>query len=257
MSASCRNAGGPRAGKVRAPCHPGVTYSPYRERPVAHPAKRRQSVPSASVSVANESASAPVGSVADPIETVTLDIQANRAARKYSRREQALRVAWTLGRWLLHWSPHPFHAWRRWVLRMFGARIGPHARVAASAYIYMPWNVEIGAWAAVGPDVLIYSLGRVRIGNRATLSYRSHVCAGTHDFSDPTMPLLKPGVTIADDAWVGTESFIGPGVTVGSGAIVAARAVVVKDVAPLDMVGGHPARVIGQRPRMKKAAPEA
>jgi putative colanic acid biosynthesis acetyltransferase WcaF len=194
--------------------------------------------------------------VAGSLESLTLDIKANRAARKYSRREQALRIAWAFGRWLVHLSPHPFYAWRRWVLRLFGAKIGPHVRVAASTYIYMPWNVEIGAWAAIGPEVFVYSLGRVRIAERATVSYRSHVCAGTHDFTDPAMPLLKPSVTIANDAWVGTEAFIGPGVTVGSGAIVAARAVVVKDVAPLDMVGGHPARVIGQRPRMKKAATE-
>ena len=199
----------------------------------------------------------PTPCAAGETETLQLDIAANRAARKYPPREQALRVAWTFGRWLVHLSPHPFYGWRRWVLRLFGAKIGRHARVAASTYVYMPWNVEIGAWAAIGPDVFIYSLGRVRIGDRATISYRSHVCAGTHDFSDPAMPLLKPSVTIAEDAWVGTEAFIGPGVTVGGGAIVAARAVVVKDVAPFEMVGGHPARVIGQRPRLKKPTLEA
>jgi putative colanic acid biosynthesis acetyltransferase WcaF len=112
----------------------------------------------------------------------------------------------------------------------------------------MPWNVEIEEWAAIGPDVFIYSLGKVRIGKRATVSYRSHVCAGSHDFTDPTIPLIKPPVVVEDDAWIGTEAFIGPGITVGTAAIVAARAVVVKDVDPLTMVGGHPARVIGERP---------
>ena len=185
-------------------------------------------------------------------ETLPLDIEANRAARKYSRREQAMRVAWAFGRWLILLSPHPFYGWRRMILRMFGASVGREVRVAASTLIYMPWNVEIGEWAAIGPDVFIYSLGRVRIGRRATVSYRTHVCAGTHDFTDPSLPLLKPSVTIADDAWVGTDAFIGPGVTVGSGAIVAAKAVVVKDVEPLTVVGGHPARVIGQRPVLKQ-----
>jgi putative colanic acid biosynthesis acetyltransferase WcaF len=181
-----------------------------------------------------------------------LDIAANRAARKYSRREQAMRVAWAFGRWLVHLSPHPCYGWRRLVLRLFGAKVGHQARIAASTYIYMPWNFELGEWAAVGPDVFVYSLGKVRIGARATVSYRSHVCAGTHDFTDPTIPLLKPGVTVDDDAWVGTDAFIGPGITVGSGAIVAARAVVVKDVAPMTIVGGHPAHVIGQRPAMRR-----
>ena len=80
-----------------------------------------------------------------------------------------------------------------------------------------------------------------------TLSYRSHVCAGTHDLNAPDLPLLKPPVTSEDGVWVGTEAFIGPGVTVGRGAVVGARAVIVKDVRPLDIVAGNPARVIGTR----------
>jgi putative colanic acid biosynthesis acetyltransferase WcaF len=186
------------------------------------------------------------------LDVPQLDVAANRAARKYSWREQALRMLWSFGRWLIILSPHPCHGWRRMVLRLFGARVGREARIHSSTVVYMPWNFELGDWAAVGPGVFIYSLGKVRIGRRATVSYRTHVCAGTHDFTDPTLPLLKPAVTIADDAWVGTEAFIGPGVKVGEGAIVAARAVVVKDVEPLTLVGGHPASKIGVHPGLKK-----
>ncbi|HEV2269401.1 MAG TPA: hypothetical protein VGR92_08085 [Steroidobacteraceae bacterium] len=199
--------------------------------------------------------STPSSSAGTPIEAIELDIVANRAARKYSRREQALRVAWEFGRWLLRLSPHPCHGWRRVVLRMFGAKVGVHARIAASAQIVMPWNLEVGDWAAIGPNVYVYSLGKVRIGRRATVSYRCHLCAGTHDFTDPAIPLLKPPVTIGDDAWVGTEAFIGPGVTVGAGAMVGARAVVIKDVEPLTVVAGHPAVVIGRRPPLRRRDP--
>jgi putative colanic acid biosynthesis acetyltransferase WcaF len=189
---------------------------------------------------------------ANNLEALPLDVKANRAARKYSRHEQALRMLWAFGRWLMVLSPHPCYAWRRWVLRLFGARVGREARVHSTTVVYMPWNVELGDESAIGQEVFIYSLGRVSIGARATVSYRTHVCAGTHDFTDPTLPLLKPAVTIAEDAWVGTEAFIGPGVTVGRGAIVAARAVVVKDVEPLTLVGGHPAREIGPHPGLKR-----
>lgn len=189
------------------------------------------------------------------IETTELDIAANRSARKYSRGEQSRRVAWECGRWLVRLSPHPCHGWRRVVLRLFGAKVGVQVRIAASARILMPWNLEIGEWSAIGPDVFVYNLGKVRIGRRATVSYRSHICAGSHDFTDPTIPLTKPPVTIEDDAWVGTDAFIGPGVTVGEGAMVGARAVVVKDVEPRTVVAGHPARVIGQRPVMRRRDP--
>jgi putative colanic acid biosynthesis acetyltransferase WcaF len=170
--------------------------------------------------------------------------RANRAARKYSSAEQLRRVAWGLGRWLIRLSPRPAFAWRRVVLRSFGARIGKHVNIYPSTDLYMPWNVEIGHWSALGENVFVYSLGKVRIGNNVTLSYRSHVCAGSHDLNDPARPLLKPPVTIEDGVWVGTEAFIGPGVTVGRGAVVGARAVVVKNVESLDVVVGNPARPI-------------
>jgi len=185
--------------------------------------------------------------MSDTPQTLKLDLAANKAARKYSRSEQVRRVLWFFGRPVFSLIPRPFIGCRRAFLRLFGAKIGPHANVHASAVLYMPWNVELGEWAAVGEGAFIYSLGKVRIGRNATLSYRSHVCAGTHDFNDPTLPLLKSSVTIEDNAWIGTEAFIGPGVTVGNGAIVGARAVVVKDVAPMHIVAGNPARTVGLR----------
>jgi putative colanic acid biosynthesis acetyltransferase WcaF len=176
-----------------------------------------------------------------------IDNAANQAARKYSRAEQARRILWSFGRWLIVLSPRPCFGWRRAVLRLFGAQVGAHVNIYPTAHLYMPWNVQIGDWSAIGEDVLIYSLGKVRIGRSVTLSYRSHVCAGSHDLNDPTLPLLKPPVCIEDAVWVGTEAFIGPGVTIGSGAVIGARSVVVKNVEPLDVVAGNPARTIGRR----------
>lgn len=183
-----------------------------------------------------------------------LDPAGNHAARKYAPTEQLRRVAWAFGVWLLRLSPRPMFGWRRLVLRAFGARVGAEARVYPSTDIRMPWNVELGDWCALGEHALVYSLGPVRIGRCATVSYRAHVCAGTHDFSDPQLALLKPPVVIEEGAWIGTEAFIGPGVTVGAGALVGARAVVVRDVAPLDVVAGNPARPVGRRPGAPAAA---
>jgi putative colanic acid biosynthesis acetyltransferase WcaF len=185
--------------------------------------------------------------MSDPTESLRLDLRANRAARKYTRSEQMRRVAWSLGRWLVRLSPRPCFAFRRVVLRLFGARVGAHVHVYPTTHLYMPWNVEIGDWSALGEDVLVYSLGKVRIGSHVTVSYRSHLCAGTHDFSDPALPLMKPPITLEDGVWIGTEAFIGPGVIVQAAAIVGARAVVVKNVAPMLIVAGNPARAIGRR----------
>jgi putative colanic acid biosynthesis acetyltransferase WcaF len=182
-----------------------------------------------------------------PPPEVSLDSAANRAARKYTLSEQLRRVFWSAGRWLLRLSPRPCFAWRRMVLRSFGARVGVEVHVYPGTHIYMPWNIEIGDWAAIGDDVLIYNLGKVRIGTHATISYRAHLCAGTHDFTSRELPLLKPPIDIKTGAWIGTDAFVGPGVTIGASAIVGARAVVVKSVQAGDIVAGNPARVVGRR----------
>jgi putative colanic acid biosynthesis acetyltransferase WcaF len=181
-----------------------------------------------------------------------VDLPSNRAARKYSRMEQLRRVLWAFGSYAFRLSPRPCFAWRRMVLRLFGAKIGRAVNVYSSTRFYMPWNVEIGDWAAIGEDAFIYSLGKVYIGAGASIAYRAHICAGSHDFSHPALSLLKPPVIIEDNAWIGTDAFIGPGVTVCAGAIVGARAVVVKDVPSMHIVGGNPARQIGVRPSMPR-----
>jgi putative colanic acid biosynthesis acetyltransferase WcaF len=181
-------------------------------------------------------------------QELSVDIAVNRSARKYRVAEQLWRVLWSFGRWAFRLSPRPLFGWRRFVLRLFGASVGRQVHIYASARIYMPWHLEIGDWGSIGEEALIYNLGRVRIGRRATVSYRAHVCAGSHDFTDSALPLIKPPVVIEDDVWIGTEAFIGPGVTVGYGALVGARAVVVKDVPALQVVAGNPARQIGDRP---------
>jgi len=181
------------------------------------------------------------------MSSMNLDISANRKATKYTPREQILRVLWGVGKQLFRLSPRICFGWRRMLLRLFGAKIGNEVCIYNSAEIYMPWNFEIGDQSSVGEHAYIYNLGRITIGNRTTISQRAHLCAGTHDFTDPALPLLKPPIIVKDQAWVCADAFVGPGVTVGEGAIVGARAVVIKDVEAWDIVAGNPARVVRKR----------
>jgi putative colanic acid biosynthesis acetyltransferase WcaF len=176
-----------------------------------------------------------------------LDIAANRRAQKWTRREQAGRVLWALAQPLFRFSPRICWGWRRWLLRLFGARVGSQVCLHPSVRVEIPWNLDIGDWSAIGFDALIYNLGPVRIGRRVTVSHKAHLCGGTHDFRDPALPLQKPPITIHDDAWICAEAFVGPGVEVGAGAVVAARAVAVHDVEPWAIVAGNPAVKKGQR----------
>lgn len=179
-----------------------------------------------------------------------IDVTSNRADHKWTRREQLGRALWALAMFFFRLSPRPLWAWRRALLRAFGAQVGADVHIYSSVRIAIPWNLTLGEQCAVGDRAILYSLGRITLGPRAVVSQGGHVCAGTHDISRPDRPLLKLPVTIESDAWVAADAFIGPGVVVGHGAIVGARAVVVKDVAPENTVAGNPARVISKdRPK--------
>jgi putative colanic acid biosynthesis acetyltransferase WcaF len=175
------------------------------------------------------------------------DIAANRRATKYGAGELWRRVLWGVGKLAFRFSPRPCFGWRRFVLRCFGARIGREVHVYNSARIYFPWNLTVGDWSAIGEDAFLYNLGHITLGQRVTVSQRAHLCAGTHDYNDPIMPLLKPPITIGDQAWICADAFVGPGITVGQGAVVGARAVVIKNVEPWSVVAGNPARQIKKR----------
>jgi len=176
-----------------------------------------------------------------------IDVNGNRAAQKWSRRELAARILWGFATPLFALSPRPAWAWRRALLRLFGARIGRHVHIYPSVRITIPWNLSIGEYTAVGDRAILYSLGPIHVGERATISQGAHLCAGTHDWRDPGMPLLKTPVTIGSDAWVCADAFIGPTVAVGDRAIVGARAVVMKDVPQCAIVAGNPATLIRLR----------
>ncbi len=144
-------------------------------------------------------------------------------------------------------SPRPFHAWRRFWLRCFGARIGEGVRVYASARIWAPWNLLMGDFSVLGDFVDCYAVDRIEIGAHTVVSQYVFLCAATHDVDQPAFPLITKPIRIGAHAWVAADAFIGPGVTVGDGAVVGARASVFRDVEPWCVVGGNPARLIRKR----------
>ena len=180
-----------------------------------------------------------------------LDIAANRKAVKYTRLDLFRRVLWAVVTPLFRFSPRICFRWRRFLLRVFGATVGRNTHVYPSAVIYMPWNLIIGDDSSIGEWALVYNLGPITIGSKTTISQRVHLCAGTHDYTDPALPLLKPPIVIRDQAWICADSFVGPNITVGEGAVVGARAMVTKDVEPWAIVAGNPARFIKIR-KMKR-----
>jgi putative colanic acid biosynthesis acetyltransferase WcaF len=179
--------------------------------------------------------------------------QVDRLRSPHSLRVKLLRLAWAaVEMTLFRLSFHTMSGWRSFLLRRFGAKVGRRSKIRRSVRVYYPWNLVIGELCIIGDDVRLYDLGQMTIGDRVMISQEAYLCAGTHDHTDPALPLLTPPITIGADAWICARAFIGPGVSVGQGAIVAACGVAVKDVEPWTIVGGNPAKFIGKRVLGKK-----
>ena len=166
----------------------------------------------------------------------------------YTPREYARRFAWEwVQRTLIRFSPRRANRWRRWWLGLFGAKIEAPSSTKATTFIQHPWLLTVGTYSTISAGVTVYNLGPITIGEHTTLSQDVYLCAGTHDYTKPDLPLLRPSITIGSGVWVCAGAFIGPGVTIGDNSVVGARAVVTKDVPPGVVVGGNPARVIKER----------
>ncbi len=166
----------------------------------------------------------------------------------HSTANRAARLLWQAA-WLLLFRPVPWfwHAPRRVLLRLFGARVGKGAQIMPSAQIWAPWNLSLGDCATIGRDVDVYDVDRIEIGAHATVSQRAFLCTATHDIDHPNMPLRTAPVRIGAGAWICAEAYVHPGVTVGIDAVAGVRAVVLRDVAPGHVVGGNPAKFIRLR----------
>lgn len=141
----------------------------------------------------------------------------------------------------------PFHAVRQWYLRRFGMFIGRKVALLRGSTVISPANIRIGDGCTIGFQCFLGGEGGLTIGDNVNISSFSAILGGYHDIHDPTFrSVLKP-VVIEDHAWLATRCVVTAGVRIGRGAVVAAGAVVTRDVPPYCVVGGVPARKIGER----------
>jgi putative colanic acid biosynthesis acetyltransferase WcaF len=178
------------------------------------------------------------------------DLKKFRVPPGFRERSAPVVLLWQLAQAILiGLSPQPFYAWRRCVLRLFGAQIGRKVLLRATARVTFPWKVEIGDFSWIGDHVEIYSLDRVSIGRHAVISQRSYLCTGSHDMHDIAFSYLTAPITIEDQAWIASDVFIAPGVTIGRGAVVGARSTVFADIPAAMVAFGEPAQIKRKRQR--------
>lgn len=149
---------------------------------------------------------------------------------------------------LLHLVGHiPFHHLRRFYYRVSGIKIGRGSTIHMGTRFYDPVNITIGEDTVIGEDAVLDGRDELIIGNHVAISTGVMFLNSQHEINDVNFSPSTAPITIEDYVFIGPRVIIQPGVRVGKGAILAAGAVVVKDVPPFAIVGGIPAKVIGER----------
>jgi putative colanic acid biosynthesis acetyltransferase WcaF len=185
--------------------------------------------------------------------------QASAYASPWTKKQRIQMILWDYC-WTIFcsWTPKPLNGWRLFWLKVFGAHIQGTPFIHQRARIQIPWNLILHDRACLGDRASAYSLGIIEIKARATVAQEAYLCTGTHDFSDPNIPLMTGSIVIEEDVFVGARAFILPGVTLHQGSVIGACSVVTKDVDPWIFVAGNPARFLKKRERVliQQGAPD-
>jgi len=141
----------------------------------------------------------------------------------------------------------PSHHLRRFFYRLAGLKIGQGSTIHMGARFYDPRNISIGEDSIIGEGVVLDGRDKLSIGNHVDIASEVMIYNSEHDIDDPNFLAKNAPVLIEDYVFIGPRAIILPGVKIGKGAVVAAGAVVTKDVPPFAIVGGVPAKIIGER----------
>ncbi|MFG0246927.1 MAG: acetyltransferase [Phycisphaerales bacterium JB052] len=159
----------------------------------------------------------------------------------WTPKQKLVRALWgTLGRALWVMLPRA----RPSLLRLFGGRVGQRCTLARNIDIVVPWNITMGDDVVVEDRAILYGLGPIVIGDGCVIDSKAHICAGTHDMTDPMFPLIKPPITLGKGCFVGFDAYIGPEVVLGDRTIVHARSSVYRSTEPCSEWRGNPAKQV-------------
>ena len=152
-------------------------------------------------------------------------------------------------------SPRPMFAWRRFILRCFGAKLGKGVAVYPSAKIWAPWNLFCADMVAIANGADIYNPSPIRLGSHAIVSQDAFLCGASHDYNNPAFPLYSREISVGAYAWVCARACVMPGVTIHDGAVLGMAAVATTDLEAWSVYAGSPAKMVKRRNRSLGSVP--
>ena len=141
----------------------------------------------------------------------------------------------------------PFHSVRKFISRLYGIKIGKNSFIHMGTRFYLPKNITIGNGTIIGDHCFLDGRAKLTIGNNVDIASQVLIYNSEHDINSEGFDPIEEPVEIGDYVFIGPRAIILPGVKIKKGAIVAAGAVVTKDVDENEIVGGIPAQKIGER----------
>jgi acetyltransferase-like isoleucine patch superfamily enzyme len=145
-------------------------------------------------------------------------------------------------------SKVPSHAFRKWFYRKaMGFKIDNQANVFMHCSFDSTKGLKVGKLSVINANCRLDTRGGISIGRKVAIASDVIILTADHDVNSFNFLGRNREVVVDDYVWIGTRAMILPGVTIGYGAVIAAGAVVSRDVAPFSIVGGVPAKPIGRR----------
>ncbi len=141
----------------------------------------------------------------------------------------------------------PINSLRKVLLRGLGAKLSSNCVIFRRCEMIKPMGLRVGKSSSIGWFTLVDARGGITIGDNVTVASYCRLVTAKHDIEDPMFTAIEEPIVIEDYAWICTGATILGGVTIGRGAVVMAGAVVTKDVPPMTVVGGVPARFVKER----------
>lgn len=141
----------------------------------------------------------------------------------------------------------PIHNLRIAAYRSLGAKIGQQTSIHRGCKFYHLAGLNIGCNTVINQQVVLDGRRGLHIGNNVSISEQAILYTLHHDIDDPNFVTTGGSVIVDDYAVIGARAIVLPSVHIGHGAVVAAGAVVTKDIPPYIVVGGVPAQPIRQR----------
>lgn len=136
---------------------------------------------------------------------------------------------------------------RKWFYQLMGAKIGKRTVICRRADILYPKGLDLADNVAVGWFVHMDARAGIFVDHNTNISSYTKFITGSHDIDDPMFTAEFKPITIGHHVWIGTGATVLQGVNIGEGAVVAAGAVVTKDIPSYEIWGGVPAKFIRKR----------